>query len=75
MGEIGLGSVAGLLLGYWLSAGMERLMYGIEGPSAWLIAIVALVLCSAGCLAAWLPARRAARVDPAIVLRGAEERW
>jgi ABC-type antimicrobial peptide transport system permease subunit len=33
------------------------------------IAVAAAMLFAIGCLAGWLPARRASRIDPVIVLR------
>ena len=72
--EIGLGAAAGFLLRFWLSTGMGRVLYGTEGPSAPLFLAVGAVLGTTGLLAAWVPARRAAQVDPVVVLRGADNR-
>jgi len=63
----------GLLLGGIAAAGlataMRSLLLGLPrfDPTAWLAALV--VLGSGAALASWLPARRAARLDPAAVLR------
>ena len=59
-----VGIAAGLavsLLGSRLVAG---LLYGIAPTDALTFAVVAIVLATAGLAAAYLPARRAARVDP-----------
>ncbi|HET9371835.1 MAG TPA: ABC transporter permease, partial [Vicinamibacterales bacterium] len=63
----------GVLLGLFGAWAMSRLfasvVFGVEGREGWLYATVALTLGIVCLLAAWLPARRASRVDPLIVLR------
>ncbi|WP_338873283.1 ABC transporter permease [Myxococcus stipitatus] len=49
---------------------VEGLLYGMEALDVGVIASVCLVLLVTAWLASWLPARRAAGVDPASVLRG-----
>jgi len=45
------------------------LLYGVE-PGDWQsLSVAAIVLVTVGVVAAWLPARRAARVDPLVALR------
>jgi len=44
-------------------------LYGVSARDGWTLASVALVLFLCGLLAAWLPARRAALVDPMEALR------
>lgn len=64
---------AGLLLGLLLSAvatgGLAGLLYETEPRDPLTLAGAAVVLGLAAMLAAFAPARRAARVDPAVVLR------
>jgi predicted lysophospholipase L1 biosynthesis ABC-type transport system permease subunit len=61
---LGLGLTAGifgaLLLGRWLTS----LAFGISPLDARIVMAAAGVLAAAGLFAAWLPARRAARVEP-----------
>jgi ABC-type antimicrobial peptide transport system permease subunit len=66
---VGLG--LGLGLGGALAAHrvMEGLLYGVGSLDLSVLAAVALLLLATAWLASWLPARRAASVDPAIVLR------
>ncbi|HUQ86687.1 MAG TPA: ABC transporter permease [Vicinamibacterales bacterium] len=62
----------GLLIGLALAFGVARaLVGGLYGVSVqpWLFASMALPLSVALLLATWLPARRAARVEPTIALR------
>ncbi len=71
--DAGLLIVLGLALGIPLAAGLSgtirSLLYGVE-PGDWrALSIAALVLVCVSLLAAWLPARRAAAVDPLIALR------
>ncbi len=66
---VGLGVVIGAALSVWAARFVGSLVYGLEprDPSTFICA--AVVLASVGALAAWLPARRASRIDPLQVLR------
>ena len=63
------GLVLGLLGALALSRMMERLLFGVSPNDAWTLLAVTLVLAVATLVANWLPARRAARVDPLVALR------
>jgi len=66
---VGFGVVIGTAASIWASRFIAALLYGLEpGDPATLISAAA-VLAGVGALAAALPAYRAARVDPAEVLR------
>jgi predicted permease len=60
---------AGLFGAFVLTRRLESLLYGITPHDPATFAAVVLVLGSAGLLAAYAPARRAARVDPIITLK------
>lgn len=64
---------AGLMIGgglvFILSGWFEELLFGVTATDAWTLAGVTLTLLLVGALAAWLPARRAAKIEPATVLR------
>jgi predicted permease len=64
---------AGVLLGIAGAVGAGRflssLLFGVPPYDALILAIAAAALFSAGVVANWLPARRAARVDPMVSLR------
>ena len=62
---IGLGFTGALASGRLL----EGLLFGIEPSDPATFVLVPLVLSTVAILASWLPARRATRVDPAVVLR------
>ena len=65
------GLTVGLAGGLWAAKFVGPLLFQIEARDPATFAAAAGVLVAAGLLAAWLPARRAARLDPATVLREA----
>jgi macrolide transport system ATP-binding/permease protein len=66
---VAAGAVIGLGLGALMSRALQSLLYGVTGadPAAFIGA--PLLLLGVGVLAAFIPARRASRVDPATTLR------
>jgi len=64
------GVVLGLAAALLLSRAMQGLVYGVAVTDPATYAALALLLIGVVLVASWLPARRAARVDPAVVLRG-----
>ena len=71
--QAGAPLAAGLALGLagasLLSRLLEGLLYGVQASDPVTLAAVSLTLMGAGATAAFLPARRAARVDPMTALR------
>jgi ABC-type antimicrobial peptide transport system permease subunit len=63
------GLVAGTILALALGRTLEAMLYGVNPRDAWSFVVAALVASAATATAAFLPARRATRVDPATVLR------
>jgi ABC-type antimicrobial peptide transport system permease subunit len=67
-------AVAGMTLGLVAAAGLARLMssllYGISPLDPPTYVAVAIVLLLAAVLASYLPARRAASIDPMLALKG-----
>jgi len=63
------GITAGLAGAALLSRAMESLVYGVGARDAASYALSAAALLGAAALASYLPARRAASVDPAVTLR------
>ncbi|HEY2002380.1 MAG TPA: ABC transporter permease [Acidobacteriaceae bacterium] len=63
------GLAAGLLLAYATSRLLRTLLYGVQPHDPWTMAAVTLVLLAGGLAASYLPARRAASVDPMEALR------
>lgn len=66
----GIGGIIGLAVAAFLTESMRSLLFGITplDPVTWVA--VPFILAGAAVLASYLPARRAAAVDPAMVLRG-----
>jgi predicted permease len=65
----GLGLALGLLAAALLTRLIQTLLYGVGTTDALTFALVALLLAGVALLACWIPARRAAKVDPLIALR------
>ena len=64
----GAGLIAGLALAFVVGRSLAAGLYGVS-LNAWLFASMALPLTAALLIATWLPARRAARIEPTIALR------
>ena len=73
LARVGLLIAAGLVLGVagslWAARFVEVLLFQLEPRDPVTFAGAAAVLVAVGVLAAWLPAHRAARLDPVTVLR------
>ena len=69
LGPVVLGLAAGLVGGLVLTRLMGNLLFGVSATDPWTFGLVALILAGVAAFASWLPARRAARVDPIQVLR------
>jgi putative ABC transport system permease protein len=66
---VGAGIVAGAALSAWAATFTRTLLYGLEPRDPLTFTAAALVLAVVAAVAAWLPARRASRVDPMAALR------
>jgi putative ABC transport system permease protein len=64
-----VGVIAGLCGAYWAASFVQSLLHQVDARDPITLVIVVIVLLAATVLAAWLPARRVARLDPAAVLR------
>jgi putative ABC transport system permease protein len=70
VGLVAAGLTAGLVGSLLVTRLLQKLLYGVGPRDLATLAAAAAVLAAAGIAAAVLPARRAARVDPLIALRG-----
>ena len=69
IGLAGVGVVAGLVGAWLVSSVMTSLLFGVSTTDPVTYASVALTLSLVAAIASWLPAQRAAAVDPARALR------
>jgi putative ABC transport system permease protein len=65
---VGLGTIAGVAMSLWASRFVTTLLYGLEPRDPLTLVAAVVVLAAIGAAAGWVPARRAARIDPARVL-------
>jgi len=63
------GGAVGLVAAFALTRALRRLLFGVTALDPLTYTIAAIVLVFAALLAAYVPARRAARIDPVIALR------
>jgi putative ABC transport system permease protein len=65
----GTGCAIGLLSAVGLARFLSSYLYGITPTDPATLCVIPLFLCAVGAMACWLPARRAARIDPMTALR------
>jgi putative ABC transport system permease protein len=63
------GTALGLIACYWLSRLVSSQLYGVSAYDPATLASVVVVLIVVALLAAYIPARRATKVDPLVALR------
>lgn len=64
-----IGVAAGLLASWWATKAISTFLFQTEPRDLITFGAVAALLACAAIVAAWIPARRAARVDPMVALR------
>jgi len=67
--QIGLGLAVGLVGGFLLTRPLQQVFGSSMAKNPLIYVGVTLLICAVGVAALWLPARRAARVDPMTALR------
>ncbi|HEX5757771.1 MAG TPA: FtsX-like permease family protein, partial [Thermoanaerobaculia bacterium] len=70
LGHTALGVALGWGAGLLLARSIRSLLFGVAEDDPATYAAIAAAVLAVALLACWLPARRAAAVDPAVVLRG-----
>jgi ABC-type antimicrobial peptide transport system permease subunit len=66
---IGLGAAAGILGSLAAARWISSLLFGIRATDPATLAEAAALLLAVALFGAWVPARRAAKVDPMVALR------
>lgn len=64
-----VGIVIGVAVAWWLASSVEAFLFEVQPHDPVVYGAAAALLASCGVIAAFVPARRAARVDPVIALR------
>ncbi len=64
-----IGVACGLFAAVWLKRGIESLLFGVSAADPYTYAAVSVALIAAAMLASYIPARRAAAVNPIEMLR------
>lgn len=67
---ITVGVTIGVITSMILARFVGSLLFQVEARDPWLYGSVVGIFVAVGLLAAFIPARRASRVDPVVVLRG-----
>jgi putative ABC transport system permease protein len=69
LGKVGAGLVFGLVSALYFTRFMPSLLFGVQPWNPFAYAIVLALLFAVATLSCWLPAWRAARIDPLVALR------
>lgn len=64
-----LGLAAGLLISFWAARLLAKFLFGVSTTDPLTFITVAILLAAVGVMSAYIPARRALKVDPLLVLR------
>jgi putative ABC transport system permease protein len=65
----GAGTALGLAVAAVFTRALRSLLYGVSPLDPVSFVVVVILLCAVSLLASWLPARRAAQVDPVVALK------
>jgi ABC-type antimicrobial peptide transport system permease subunit len=63
------GAALGVIGSFFAARWLEAMLFHVSARDPWILAAAVGGLCATAMLAAWLPSRRAARVDPMQALR------
>jgi predicted permease len=66
---VAIGTAVGLGVAGLASKTVEKMLYGVERSDPMIYATATVLLLAVAVIAAWLPARRAAKVNPVVALR------
>ena len=66
---VATGSAIGIVAALYLTKVLATLLYGVDATDPLAMAGAVAVLLAVGAIAAFIPARRASRTDPAVILR------
>jgi ABC-type antimicrobial peptide transport system permease subunit len=66
---VGAGVILGLVGAFGVTRVLQRFLFGVTPTDPIAFAVVTLALIAVGVTAAWMPARRATRIDPVAALR------
>jgi putative ABC transport system permease protein len=66
---VALGLAVGLAGAFALTRALQHMLYRTNTSDPLTLGLVSATLCAAAAIACWLPARRAARLDPMVALR------
>jgi len=64
-----VGATIGLCIAIALASGLKAFLFGIGPTDPWTLAAMATLILIITLVTCWIPARRAARIEPLVALR------